>query len=156
MNAQEFSERVRACTPRLWRISYLILHCGADCDDALQEALLRAWRNLKSLRDESYFETWLTRILIHESNRVLRRRGRRPNADIAATAPSSAEHAALHDALAALPRAERVAVALHYMEGYRQREIAAMLGVPETVVQWRLRSGRKHLKILLESRGDNA
>ena len=150
MNAQEFSERIRACTPGLWRISWLILRSGADCDDALQEALLRAWRSLPSLKDEEYFETWLTRILIRESSRILRKRGRRAEAETAARPEWREESEALRDALAALPDAERIAVGLHYMEGYKHREIAVLLGVPETVVKWRLRSGRKHLKQMLE------
>lgn len=152
MNAQEYSDRVRACTPRLWRIAWLILRCGADCDDALQEALLRGWNRRSTLRDEALFETWLTRILIHESNRILRKR--RKCADQAAVEQIPEDYAELHNAVAELPIAERIAVGLHYMEGYRQREIAEMLGVPETVVQWRLRSARKRLKNLIENRGD--
>lgn len=152
MNAQEYSQRVRACTPQLWRIAWLILRNGADCDDALQEALLRAWRSLHALRDETFFETWLTRILIRESNRILRRRGKRTDHAVPEQLPE--DYAELRDAVAALPNAERIAVGLHYMEGYRQREIAEMLGIPETVVQWRLRSARKRLKNLLENRGD--
>lgn len=151
MNAQEFSERARSCTPRLWRISWLILRNGADCDDALQETLLRGWRSLHALRDEAYFETWITRILIRESSRILKRRSRRMEIEASALPDTEREdNAALHAALAALPDAERTAVGLHYMEGYKQREIAALLGVPETVVKWRLRSGRKHLKQMLE------
>jgi len=150
LNAQEFSDRVRACTPKLWRISWLILRNGADCDDALQEALLRAWRSLPALREESFFETWLTRILIRESNRILGKRGRRTEAEAAAPLPAQPESEAVRDALSELPDAERIAVGLHYMEGYKQKEIAALLGVPETVIKWRLRSGRKHLKQLLE------
>ena len=110
MNAQEFSERVRACTPRLWRVSWLILRRGADCDDALQEALLRAWRNLNSLQNESYFETWLTRILIRESNRILRKRGRRTEVEMSAQPAALSESEQLRDALQALPGAERIAV----------------------------------------------
>ena len=61
----------------------------------------------------------------------------------------------LRDAVQALCDAERIVVGLHYMEGYKQKEIAALLGVPETVVKWRLRSGRKHLKQMLDEGGDH-
>ena len=156
MNAQEYSDRVRACTPKLWRIAWLILRNGADCDDALQEALLRGWRSLPSLKEEAFFETWLTRILIHESNRLMRRRSRRSEVEVSVRPEAIPEdNAALYDALSALPAAERTAVGLHYMEGYKQKEIAALLNVPETVVKWRIRSGRKHLKQLLEEGGDS-
>ena len=151
MNAQEFLERARVSTPKLWRISWLILRNGADCDDALQETLLRGWRSLRSLQDEAYFETWLTRIMIRESSRILKKRSRRTEMEACALPqPERADNAELYDALALLPDAERIAVGLHYMEGYKQKEIAALLGVPETVVKWRMRSGRKHLKQMLE------
>lgn len=151
MNAQEFSDRVRSCTPRLWRISWLILRNGADCDDALQETLFRGWRSLHTLGNEEYFETWLTRIMIRESSRILKKRGRQTEAEANAFPEAGqTDNAALYDALARLSAAERTAVGLHYMEGYKQKEIAALLGVPETVVKWRLRSGRKHLKQMLE------
>jgi len=157
LNAQEYSDRVRSCTPKLWRIAWLILQNGADCDDALQEALLRGWRSLPSLKDEAFFETWLTRILIHESNRLMRRRSRRSAVEMSVRPEIMPENnAALYDALFALPPAERAAVGMHYMEGYKQKEIAALLNVPETVVKWRIRSGRKHLKQMLEEGGDHS
>lgn len=155
MNQQEFSERVRACTPRLWRISYAILRNGADCDDALQESLLRAWRHMSALKDAALFETWLTRILINESRRLLQRRARHaPNALSLPADEPPAENRALHDALQMLPPRERIPIVLHYMEGYRAREIAEMLSLPETMVKWRLRAGRQRLKAELEDRGD--
>ena len=156
MNVQEFSDRVRTYTPKLWRIAWLILQNGADCDDALQEALLRSWRSLPSLKDEVFFETWLTRILIHESNRLLRKRSRRTAAETSVQPEVKPEqNTALRDAICTLPDAERTAVGLHYMEGYKQREIAALLGVPETVVKWRIRSARKHLKQIMDEGGDS-
>ena len=151
MNVQEFSDRVRACTPKLWRIAWLILRSGADCDDALQETLLRGWSSLSSLKDEAFFETWITRILIHESNRLLRKRNRRRTIEASVWPEAKPEpNTALREALFELPAAERTAVGLHYIEGYKQKEIAALLGVPETMVKWRIRSGRKRLKQMLE------
>jgi len=74
MDAKEFSNRAMACAERLWRISYLTLQNPADCDDAVQEALLRAWANRRRLRDERLFETWLVRILINCARDMLRKR----------------------------------------------------------------------------------
>ena len=69
-----------ACTDKLWRISWAILQCGAECDDALQEALLRAWQKIGGLREVRFFETWLTRILINECRRILKKRANGPQA----------------------------------------------------------------------------
>ena len=74
MNELQFSERAMACAEKLWRISYLILRNPTDCDDAVQEALIRAWTRLGTLRNEEYFETWLVRILVNVSRDLLRKR----------------------------------------------------------------------------------
>ena len=147
MNEREFSTRVRACTDKLWRVSWAILQNGADCDDALQEALMRAWRHIGALRDERYFETWLTRILINECKDVLKRRAKGPRAlpESVAEAPQP-EYRELWDAIRALPVNERIPLVLKYVEGYRTRDIAAMLRLPETTVKWRLHSARQHMR----------
>lgn len=154
MNEREFSTRVRACTQRLWRISWSILRCGADCDDALQETLLRAWQKIDGLREERFFETWLTRILINECKRTLKRRADGLK-QISENRPEEAcpENRELAEAIALLPLETRIPIVLHYMEGYSIREIAAMLRLPETTVKWRLHSGRKRLKEELNGEG---
>ena len=146
MNEREFAERVRECSGQLWRVSYAILRNGADCDDALQEALLRAWRRIGSLKEEKYFTTWLTRILINECKRLLKGRANRTEALPENTGVFVAENPALHEAIMALPVSLRLPLVLHYMEGYSVKEIASMLKLPETTVQWRLHSARKQIR----------
>lgn len=147
MTVQEFTNQVRGCRDRLWRVSYSILRNGADCDDALQEALLRAWKQIGSLRDERYFATWLTRILINECKRILRRRTTQPQAlPEVLPDPQFSSNPALHDAILALPLHLRIPLVLHYIEGYPTKHIAAMLRLPETTVSWRLHSARKQIR----------
>ena len=59
----------------LFRTARSILKSDAETEDALQEAYLRAWRNLASFRADSKLSTWLVRIVINESLGRLRRRG---------------------------------------------------------------------------------
>ncbi|MBQ9040115.1 MAG: RNA polymerase sigma factor [Clostridia bacterium] len=148
MTESVFSERVRALQGPLWRIAWAILRNGADCDDAIQEALLRAWNRIGSLRDETAFDAWLMRILVNESKDILRRRARRPQTSMEAapelTAPE--ENTALRDAILALPLSLRLPLLLHYMEGYSVKETARMLHLPETTVHWRLHAARKRIR----------
>lgn len=65
MTESVFSERVRALRGPMWRIAWAILRNGADCDDAIQEALLRAWNRIGSLRDETALDARLMRILVN-------------------------------------------------------------------------------------------
>jgi len=153
MDAKEFSNRAMACAERLWRISYLTLQNPADCDDAVQEALLRAWANRRRLRDERLFETWLVRILINCARDILRKRRAVQPLDENLTA-AEPEDAKLRDALCALDVKYRLPIVLHHLEGYNLDECAAMLGLPVSTVKWRLYAARKQLRSQLEGEMD--
>ena len=153
MDAKEFSNRAMACAERLWRISYLTLQNPADCDDAVQEALLRAWANRRRLRDERLFETWLVRILINCARDLLRKRRAVQPLDENLTA-AEPEDAKLRDALCALDVKYRLPIVLHHLEGYNLDECAAMLGLPVSTVKWRLYAARKQLRSQLEGEMD--
>ena len=146
MNKVDFVRRVRGCERRLYRVARTLLSRDTDCEDAVQEALLRAWARRSSLREEAYFETWLIRILINECKNIYRR-----NPQAEAELPQNLSEAAyetspLFDALQALPQKLRITLELHYIEGYKTREIAKLLNLPESTVKWRLAKARRILK----------
>lgn len=145
MLRDDFTARVRACERRLYRIARTMLPSDADCEDAVQETLLRAWDKLGALRQEQYFETWLIRILINEC-RQLYRRGLNQTAELPENLTAPAQDSSLLDALMSLPEKHRIPLELHYIEGYSVREIARMLRLPEGTVKWRLSRGRTLLQ----------
>ena len=145
MNRTDFIARVRSCERRLYRVARTMLRSDADCEDAVQEALLKAWSKLPSLREEQFFETWLIRILINECKNIYRRRPR-AESEIPETLAAPPADGALMDALMNLPPKHRIPMELHYIEGYGVAEIARMLLVPEGTVKWRLSRGRALLR----------
>lgn len=149
MEEREFEQRVRACTSRLFRVCYAILPERADRDDAIQEALLKAWRRRGTLRDEAFFETWLTRIAINECKSMLRRRRRKPVAELDERIPAASDaipDLALHNALQGLELKLRMPVVLHYAEGYTMAETARLLGIPVGTAKHRLERAKTILK----------
>ena len=76
MDKEEFAARTEAVRQRLYRTAYLYLGSEADALEAVDEAVYQALRALKKLREPEHFETWLTRILLNECHRELRRRKR--------------------------------------------------------------------------------
>lgn len=152
MNETEFDARIRALTPRLYRVSRTLLSCEADREDAAQEAVIKAWRHRHALREERYFETWVIRILINECRRIGRRRRPDPLPDAAYA--DDPPDAGLMDALAALDVKYRLPVTLHYVEGYPLADIARMLNVPLGTVKRRLFTARRRLKDALEGGGE--
>ena len=149
MTQAEFTERARGCERRLYRVARTLLSSETDCEDAVQEALLKAWARLHTLREEAYFETWLTRILINQC-RSLHRKRTFAAAELPESLPAPEPgRSPLMEALEALPVRNRIAVELHYIEGYSVKECAKLLTVPEGTVKWRLHQGRRLLQRLL-------
>ena len=147
MDNQEFQDRVRACERRLYATAYLLLHVTADCEDAVQEAVLRAWQRLPGLQNPQFFETWLTRIVINECKSQLRRRSRRGETELSPqlAAPVSPEPE-LHAALTALKWTYRVVLTLKYIDGYTIEEIARILTLPRGTVASRLDQAKRLLR----------
>lgn len=147
MDNQEFQDRVRACERRLYATAYLLLHVTADCEDAVQEAVLRAWQRLPGLQNPPFFETWLTRIVINECKSQLRRRSRRGETELSPrlAAPVSPEPE-LHAALTALKWKYRVVLTLKYIDGYTIEEIARILTLPRGTVASRLDQAKRLLR----------
>ena len=66
---EAFSELARLVIRRLYAVARLILHDTSRAEDATQEALFVAWRDLSALRDPDRFEAWVHRLLVRECYR---------------------------------------------------------------------------------------
>lgn len=152
MDKEEFTRAVLEYESTLYRVAKSMLGSEADCADAAQNALLRAWERLHTLRDPAYFKTWLTRILINECRAMLRQRARFvPLEEEAAEGEIAPERdSGLYEAVMGLDVKYRVPFMLYYIEGFRTREIASMLKLPEGTVKTRLRRAREILRTELE------
>lgn len=146
MHKMKFISRVQACERRLYRIARTMLKSDADCEDAVQEALLKAWASRDSLRNEDWFETWLIRILINQCKSFWRRGERREVELTSDISQQTSVDSGLMDALMALEEKYRIVLELKYIEGYDIKEVALILGIPEGTVKWRLNRARLALK----------
>ena len=71
---EAFCNLVRVNKIAIYRVAKSILNNEDDIEDAVSEAVLKAYKNIKNLRDESFFKTWLIRIVINESNNLYKKR----------------------------------------------------------------------------------
>ena len=74
MNKEQFTAEVLKAEKSLYHIAKSILKNDEDCADAMQNAILSAYQKLHTLKNEVYFKTWITRILINESYQLIRER----------------------------------------------------------------------------------
>ena len=150
-----FEMLVTAQTDTLYRVSMSMLKNEHDAQDAVHDAILAAYQKRSRLREDAYFGTWLTRILINECKRILRQRKR--YADSGDILPAAASRddpyvsVEIKEAIDSLPEKIRLAIVLFYVEDYSVEEISGILRIPEGTVKSRLSKGRKLLKAALEN-----
>ncbi len=148
-----FSREIERLGPTLFRVAFAILRNRTDCEDAAQSAVLKAYRNLGSLKQRSYFKTWLISILKNECFDMLKRR--RPALDVDGQELSyemAVPDIDLNRAFDRLSPEERLTITLYYYEGYDTREIAKLTEVSEGTVRSRLSRGRASLRTMLQEK----
>ena len=151
MDKSEFAARTEAVRQRLYRTAYLYLGSEADALEAVDEAVYQALRALKKLREPEHFETWLTRILLNECHRELRRRKRVAGEDALpdTAGPDAYDALPLKEAIRRLPEELRAVVILRFFTGYTQAETAAALDIPQGTVATRQRRALALLRLEL-------
>ena len=141
-----FAKEAEACAGLMYRVAYTILHNDADCQDAVQDALLKAWAKRNSLREEQYFRTWITRILINACHDLVRKRSRLVLLDTLSAQAEAFPDPALAMALEKLPEKLRMPLTLFYSENMNYAEIGRALRIPVSTVQSMLRRGKAQLR----------
>jgi RNA polymerase sigma-70 factor (ECF subfamily) len=144
-----------------YRLAGYLLGNAADAQDAAQDAIAKAWTSFGSLRDRVMFGRWFRRILVNGCRDRLRRRGRvrwvsldtpdAPEHEAADPFDASLSRDALGRALGVLSPDERSIVVLHYWSDLGTAEIAALLGIPQGTVKFRLHSAYGALRRKLDA-----
>jgi RNA polymerase sigma-70 factor, ECF subfamily len=160
-----FADLVDGRLARLDAAARLILRDGELARDAVQEAMIRAWRDLPGLRDPDRFDAWLQRLLANACLDLVRRRKRRvievelSPIDAPSTvdiATDLADRELLDQALAGLAPSHRAVVALHYLLGMPLPEVAASLGIPLGTAKSRLHYSLAAMRIAVTTEPETA
>ena len=155
-----FAALVGASIGHLTAVARLIVRDHELARDAVQDAYVRAWRDLRGLREPDRFDAWLHRLTVNACLDVLRYRRRRPiEVDIHPLVLSNAvdqlSQVANRDQLdrgfARLPPDQRAVLVLHYYVGLSVSSVADTLGIPLGTAQSRLGRGLAVLRAALDA-----
>ncbi|HEU5152186.1 MAG TPA: sigma-70 family RNA polymerase sigma factor [Iamia sp.] len=143
---QDFDLWFRATLPRVRRAARRIVGDGAEADDIAAEAFARALVRWSTVRDLPHRDAWVSRVATNLALDVVRSRSRRERILLLQRAAetvgdgtdASAERMALALALGRLPRRQREVIALRYLVGLPEAEVAAVLGVSSNTVKTHL------------------
>jgi RNA polymerase sigma-70 factor (ECF subfamily) len=169
---REMQDVLSRCLPSFYRKAYRHLGNAADAEDAVQDALLSAYKHLDQFKGQSQMSTWLTAIVINCARMHLRRRPRQVHLSLderfgedqqysvserlAHSGPSPEDEcrnseldSRLMQLAAQLSPALRKAFQLRELEGLTTSEAAQILGVPDGTVKARVSRARAKLRRLM-------
>lgn len=149
MTKEQLGNLILTSEDTMYHVAKTLLYNDADCADAIQETIVKAFSKIHTLKSDTYAKTWLIRILINECYAVMRKEKNIIPMD---TLPEQdfqdqpADYSDLYEALRRLPEQMRITVTLYYMEGYSVKEIASLLDTTQSAVKNRLLRARLRLK----------
>jgi RNA polymerase sigma factor (sigma-70 family) len=158
-NNEAFEELYNKYAGYALRVAMAVIGNKASAADAVQETFIRVYRNINNFDVDKPFEPWFYRILINECNRIL---GKNSNVvliddfvekDLQGSIEddySFQEYESLYKAIENLDDNNRVPIVLKYLKGFKESEIAEILGINVNTIKSRLLKGKQKLRKLLE------
>lgn len=152
MEQKVFEQYIWEYASNMYRLAFAMLHNREDAEDAVSEAVLRAYENRHSLRRQDSFKPWIMQITANEARKIYGKNKRfTPVEDMEAYMPSfQDEKHELWDVVMELKSVHREVIVLYFYERFTVKEISAVLRVPEGTVKSRISRGKKQLRKALE------
>ena len=148
INEQLFTEKLLESEQMLYRIACALLRSEADRQDAMQETALKAWQNQSRLREERFFKTWISRIMVNECHNLYRKSKRWIPMGTMPEQPAQENDAPeIRLMLDSLPEKQRIPLVLHYLEGFSLEEIVEVQHTTLAMVKYRMHQARKALRV---------
>jgi RNA polymerase sigma-70 factor (ECF subfamily) len=154
-----FRTLANALTQRMFNLAYRLMgYQRAQAEDAVQDALIKLWKNAANWQPTGSLEAYASRLVYTTCMDMYRRQ--KPTDEIPETMASNDQNAddlivikqqrdALMDAIDRLPKRQKDATLLYYMNEFSQAHVATILGTSEKAVEHLLARARKQMKDML-------
>lgn len=160
-----YLELISSIQNDLYRVAQARLNNHEDVNDALQQTVIYAYKNIKQLREPKYFKTWIIKILINECNKIYKQNYKKINIfnrllsknveqeNVFADYTNIDERVDLETILNKLNYEERICIVLFYNSGYSALEIADILHSTENTIRSRIARAKVKIKNMLDKGG---
>ena len=151
-----FIQKINENRLKMYKTAISILKDEDDANDAIQEALYSAYKNYYSLREKSYFTTWIIKILINKCYNIINKNKKIAYIDdtvIQNTASSEDNYEienSLEWVLNQINRELKEIVVLYYYDDFSVADIANVLEIPQGTVKSRLSRAREQIKEIIK------
>ena len=151
---EDFCNLIRLNKVAVYRVAKAILNKEEDIEDAVSESILKAYKNIQTLKDEAFFKTWLIRIVINESNNLYKKRSKEIAVDKDhfknIKVNDNYKDLSLYNAINSLDEDLRITTILFYFEDMKYKDIAKILNVKEGTIKSRLSRAKEKLYNILK------
>lgn len=161
-NVKAFERIIEEYKVYLYNIAISILNNEEDAGDALSETIIKTYKYIRKLKKNEYVKTWITRILINECKKILKKSRKEKiesyeeykdkNIEIENSRENLEETITIKEAIKSLKKEFRDVVILFYYNEMKLADIAKILKIPEGTVKSRLSSAKEKLYKILEDR----
>lgn len=156
-NSEAFATLIEQYKTQMYKTAKAILNNEEDVCDAIQEALMSAYKNIQTLKQEKYFKTWLIRITINKCYDIIEKNSIN-NSKIEKTICFEGEEKTsnienkidVNRALKAIDNDLRIVTVLYYYDDISIKDISDILGIPTGTVKSKLSRAREKLYELLK------
>lgn len=154
---EAFERLVCTVKTQLYKTGMAILKNDDDTCDAIQETLISAYKNFATLKNEEYFKTWITRILINKSYDIIKKNKKISYINQKMEVSENASYydiykdeSLLENVLSKIESDLKLVTVLYYYDEFSIKEISEMLNIPEGTVKSRLSRARDKVYSILK------
>lgn len=152
-NKEAFTQLMLELKTELYKIARIRLSNNEDIEDAIQETMIEAFKNIHKIKDTNYFKKWIITILINKCNRIYRKRKKynisfegEEFENYLKSDDNFDNNLNFYYILKDLNYDERIIISLHYMEDYTTKDISKLLKISENTIKTKLRRAKIKLK----------
>lgn len=162
-NEKAFNKLIIEFKNDLFKIARMRLNCEDDIEDAVQETIIQAYKNIKKIKQPQYFKTWLIKVLINKCNKIYKKSKREKqlqyNDEIITNSYLISENENIKNLdfyilIKSLNYNERISLTLYYLFEFTTKEIGKILNESENTIRSRISRARLKLKKIYEEESD--